>query len=215
MKKYFLPMLGVLLIAALFSACVKNMPQAENKLAAEWTEGYIDQVLQKRKDVDGTDYISASGIHTEWASPFLPAYEAMKAAVGEKAKNRVVVKFEARVLYKGEANGPITVHPILRGEPVKEELRDIEFFNELYDGELFDNRNGNLLVYFTEKMELTGEWSAYEGVLPVAAAEFDDALWREWYLCVDSISDPKSIEALEFKNVGVYDSTDLLYPDGK
>ena len=60
--------------------------------------------------------------------------------------------------------------------------------------------------YFQTGLEMGSEWVHFEDYLTVDSFELEGA-GTAWNLCIDTISDPTAIAALEFKNVGVYDDT--------
>mgnify|MGYP001049003234 CR=1 FL=1 len=194
----------------IFSMLVLSVSaQAENKLTATWVLGLAkDGTLTEETDTDGTKYISVTGIKNAWDSPTINVLDAIKSAAGDDLEDGadVYIVFDVRIQYAENADQetPITANALLR---MKHELSsDEELFSEQYYGTLFTWNNTNIMHYFQTGLELSSEWTHFEEYLTVDSSEFEGA-GTEWNLCIDTISDPEAVAALEFKNVGVYDYT--------
>lgn len=208
MKKYLSIALVCLLTLSMLTAGVSA--QAENKLTTSWEKGLAGAVEQKT-DADGTAYASATGIDKAWLSPFLNVYDAVKAVVGNEEEVEVMFAFEVRIQYKNEEDKgiPVMVHPLIRANECSDDIKDTEKFPEVYEGELFANKDKNVMAYFdVSTIEVTDEWAVFESSKLVSKTELNDAWWKRWDLCVDQISDPEIIASLEFRNAGVYNAED-------
>lgn len=218
MKKY-----GSIVLALALAFCVLTLgisAQAENKLKTAWQKGFTSAVEEKT-DTDGTKYVSATGIEQAWYSPFINVYDAVKAVVGDEEEAEVMFAFEMRVKYKdeGDAGTPITARVIIRPSGLAESLKDTDQFVETYGTEgMFKNDSGNVMGYFDSSMstiETTGEWTVFECSHLISKSDLNDAYWTGWDLCVDMISQPELLSALEFRNVGVYsyDNYESMIPE--
>ena len=194
----------------IFSMLVLSVSaQAENKLTATWEQGLSKGTITTNTDTDGTEYISATGINKAWESPFIDILGAVKSALGEEGMEdggEVYIAFEARIKVKEDADpdSVVMVRPVLRM------VAEVTQFEENYAGSLFAcGDEVNIMGYIDSQganLELSSEWTYYEMCVTVDSYEFDFC-GDKWNFCVDTISDPTVIEALEFKNMGVYDYT--------
>ncbi len=207
---------GSIILALALAFCVLTLgvsAQAENKLTATWQKGFTSAV-EVKTDTDGTSYVSATGIEDAWYSPFINVYDAVKAVVGDEEEAEVMFAFEMRVKYKdeGDAGTPITARVIIRPSGMAESIKNEDQFVETYGEEgMFKNDSGNVMGYFDSSMstiETTEEWTVFECSHLIPKTDLNDAYWTGWDLCVDMISQPELISALEFRNVGVYSYDD-------
>lgn len=207
---------GSIVLALALAFCVLTLgvsAQAENKLTATWQKGFTSAV-EVKTDTDGTSYVSATGIEDAWYSPFINVYDAVKAVVGDEEEAEVMFAFEMRVKYKdeGDAGTPITARVIIRPSGLAESIKNEDQFVETYGEEgMFKNDGGNVMGYFDSSMstiETTEEWTVFECSHLIPKTDLNDAYWTGWDLCVDMISQPELISALEFRNVGVYSYDD-------
>ena len=215
MKKIFLAVLAIAMLFAMVGMSVGA--QAENKLTTTWEQGLSKGTITTNTDTDGTEYTSATGINEAWESPFIDILGAVKSALGEdgmKDGGEIYIAFDVRVKFT-EDTDPDTVlaaRPLLRmavnGISDPEEIQ--AYFDENYQGDLFScDTGGNIMSYLDGQgatLELSSEWAHYEYSIYVESYEFE-LPGDKWNLCIDTISDPTVIAALEFKNAGVYDDT--------
>ncbi len=204
--------LGIVLALTMLTMGVSA--QAENKLTASWQKGFVSAVEQKT-DEDGTPYVSAMGIENSWYSPFINVYDAVKAVVGEEEEAEVMFVFEMRVKFKDESDAgtPVAVRAVIRPSGCSEEIKNQDLFLETYQNEegMFKNDGGNVMGYFDSSMstfEVTDEWTVFECSHLISKTDLNDSWWTGWDLCVDQINDYELIEALEFRNTGVYSYDD-------
>lgn len=186
--------------------------QAENKLTTTWEKGLSKGEISVLKEADGTEYTSATGIGNPWESPTIDVLGAVKSAAGENLEDGadVYVTFDVRIKYADGADTetPVTAKVLLRMVHTFAEGQQ-DSFAEAYSGTLFawmGETGTNIMHYFPESVEMTDEWMHFETYLTVDSYELEGA-GTGWNLCLDTISDPSAIAALEFKNVGVYDDT--------
>ncbi len=207
MKKIFSAMLAA---AVIFSMLVLNVgAQAENKLTKSWELGLTTRIaLTEETDTDGTKYVSVTGIEKAWDSPTVDILDAVKSAAGDNLEDGadVYVAFDVRIKYAegADTETPVTARVLLR--MVHELSKDEGAFLDQYPGTLFSWMDTNIMHYFQTRLEIGSEWVHFEDYLTVDSLELEGA-GTAWNLCIDTISDPTAIAALEFRNVGVYDDT--------
>lgn len=204
----------MLAAAVVFSMLVLNVgAQAENKLTKSWELGLVKGgEITEGTDTDGTKYISVTGIKNAWDSPMVDILDAVKSAAGDNLEDGadVYVAFDVRIKYAegADTETPVTAKALLRMAHTFAE-GESELFAEQYSGTLFawsGTSGTNVMHYFQTGLELGSEWMHFEDYLTVDSTELEGA-GTAWNLCIDTISDPTAIAALEFKNVGVYDDT--------
>lgn len=207
MKKIFGFMVVCLMTAVLF---VSASAQGDNFLEKEWEKGTLGATMEKT-EIDGETVYKGGNISAAYVSPMVSVYDAVKEASGGEDAT-VTIAMKVRIEYKkGKEDSETQMRILLRGTPADKKLvKEPDEWNDKYESDLedtalFKNASGN--VMFTNDRKKTvndSEWTLVEWTFDVAKDEMESDMLTDWNLCVDTLSNPKDISAILFKDTGVY-----------